>query len=533
MIQLLGLALGTLISEDLACVTAGLLIQRADVSASAGIAACVVGILLGDWGLWAIGRFGGAAVLSSPWLARRVTAAGVAEAQAWLSSRGPAAIMISRFLPGTRLPVYVVAGIAGMPGRRFALWTLVASVLWTPAIVLAAAGSGDVAGARAPLPPILGWLQGIAAAGVLLLVIRGTQRVARGDVRRQLAARLARWRRWEFWPAWLFYIPVTGWVVVLALRYRGLRTITASNPAIADGGVVGESKFDIQTRLPVEWAIQSALVESGALERRVAQALERMAVAGWTFPVILKPDVGQRGAGVRLVHDVEGLRAYLTDVPGAAMVQPYHEGPFEAGIFYYRMPHWARGRILSVTDKVFPTVVGDGRSTVEDLIWRHPRCRLQAALFLRRHRKKLKRVLGRGEVFQLAVAGNHAQGTTFRDGAHLITRELEQRIDDIARALPGFFVGRFDVRYRNVEDFKNGRDLAIVELNGATAESTNIYDPDGSLGDAYRQLFRQWKIVFQIGAENRARGAAVTSASRMAALLRTYLTTPLPHRLSD
>jgi hypothetical protein len=44
-----------------------------------------------------------------------------------------------------------------------------------------------------------------------------------------------------------------------------------------------------------------------------------------------------------------------------------------------------------------------------------------------------------------------------------------------------------------------GDDFAIVELNGASSESTNIYDPSRSLFQAYRTLFRQWALVFRIG----------------------------------
>ena len=51
----------------------------------------------------------------------------------------------------------------------------------------------------------------------------------------------------------------------------------------------------------------------------------------------------------------------------------------------------------------------------------------------------------------------------------------------------------------------------IVELNGATAEATHIYDPDfgpvrGPLV-AYRTLFAQWSLVFRVAAANRAAGA--------------------------
>jgi hypothetical protein len=335
--------------------------------------------------------------------------------------------------------------------------------------------------------------------------------------------RLERWRRWEFWPMWLFYAPVTLWVAMLSIRHRGVNTLTAANPGIPDGGTVGESKCHILARLPAECTIPFALIPAGETPERVRQVNDIARERSWALPFVLKPDVGQRGTDVKLVRNSADIEHYLARQTGAVLVQPYHPGPYEAGIFYYRFPGWARGRILSITDKRFPVIVGDGRSTVEDLIRLHPRYRLQADTFLIRHRKVLRQVLAKSERLQLALAGNHAQGTLFRDGSHLWTPALERRIDVIARSFRGFFVGRFDVRYSDVERFKAGLDLAIVELNGATAESTDIYDPDRSLLAAYRRLFEQWSIVFAIGAANRASGAPVTSMRRIVTLVGQHL----------
>ncbi len=116
---------------------------------------------------------------------------------------------------------------------------------------------------------------------------------------------------------------------------------------------------------------------------------------------------------------------------------------------------------------------------------------------------------------------------------HLLTRELEQRVDEIVQSYPGFFVGRFDARYSDVDAFKAGNDLAIVELNGVTSESTDIYDPDGSLLRAYRTLLRQWSLIFAIGAANRAQGSPVSSTSRLLSLVQAHLTAPAPCALSD
>src|SRR5262249_31043270 len=154
------------------------------------------------------------------------------------------------------------------------------------------------------------------------------------------------------------------------------------------------------------------------------------------------------------------------------LAQPYHPGPFEAGIFYYRLPTEATGHIFSITDKNFPVLVGDGRSTVAELIWDHPRYRIQADVFLQRHAARADEVLAAGEPLPLVLAGNHCQGTMFLDGSYLVTPELERAIDAAAREYPGFFVGRFDVRYADVAALRAGTGFAIVELNGATAESS-------------------------------------------------------------
>ena len=449
----------------------------------------------------------------------------------WLDEHAALAMLASRFMPGTRVPLYVCAGMIGMPLRRFTAWAAVAVAIWTPIVVWLAASSGELALAAAPIAGWSGWTARLAIVGTLFILLKAaSRRFSRGQ---SFTVRLIRWSRWEFWPMWLFYAPVAVWLLWLIVRYRGIATITASNPGIPDGGVVGESKFDILAKLPAEWTVASARVTGATPEERSRCVLDVVQHRGWTLPIILKPDVGQRGVGVKLARRLADVHAYCALQSAPFVVQPYHPGPFEAGIFYYRFPWEARGRIFSITDKQFPQVAGDGVSTLEMLIRTHPRYRLQAQTFLDRHRHALARVLAEGETLQLAIAGNHAQGTLFRDGAHLWTPALETRIDEVARAYPGFFVGRFDVRYRDAAAFQAGEDFAIVELNGATAESTDIYDPDRSLVSAYRTLFRQWAIVFAIGAANRAGGAPVTGVRRLIELLHAHATSAPAFAVSD
>ncbi|HTL28872.1 MAG TPA: hypothetical protein VL282_06625, partial [Tepidisphaeraceae bacterium] len=362
------------------------------------------------------------------------------------------------------------------------------------------------------------WLTAIAAIIVMYALLRVIALLVTERGRLRLAATIARIWRWEFWPAWLFYIPTAIYIAYLSIRHGGFNVITAANPAIPLGGFVGESKCEILRQLDATFVVPFARVTSAG------ELYPLMNDRGWRFPIILKPDVGERGASVRRISNLAQAEQYLAGHPGPTLVQPFHPGPHEAGIFYYRLPGAARGEIFSITDKILSELIGDGTSTFEELIWRHSRYRMQATVFLKRHAEHKDRILQNGERFLLAMAGNHCQGTMFRDGIHLVTPKLAARIDQIARSFEGFFIGRFDVRYSDVAQFMAGKDLAIVELNGVTAESSNIYDPRASLLAAYRTMFRQWRILFAIAKTNIARGHCPAGHCEMLrALFRHYI----------
>lgn len=507
---ILTLIAGTFVSEDLTCITAGQLVAGGIVGAAPAVLGCFLGIYLSDLALWMVGRILGRRALDWKWLARRISARRFRELQRWMDEKAAMAIIAARFLPGTRLPMYVAAGAIGRRWGQFAFWSFAAAAVWTPILVLCVARFGDalVAPMRAYLGS--GWAV-LFAIALSAMAMRIAGVIASAADCRQLLATLARWQRYEFWPAWVFYAPVVPYIAWLAIRHGGLRTVTAANPGMPHGGIIGESKFAILRAIRSRHVCPTELVSQCA---DPAEIFDRIVDRNnWSYPLIIKPDVGQRGAGVRIVHRRVDALAAIAALDRDAIIQPFHPGPFEAGIFYYRFPGQAAGRILSITDKVFPEIIGDGGSTLEQLIWRHRRFRMQARTFLARHAAQRDRVLGAGERFRLAVAGNHCQGTLFRDGSHLITPALEAKIDQIARSFEGFYVGRFDIRYGSAAGLASGDDLTIIELNGVTSESTNLYDPSWSILRAYRQLFRQWRIIFEIGARNRERGSSISDSA--------------------
>jgi len=224
---------------------------------------------------------------------------------------------------------------------------------------------------------------------------------------------------------------------------------------------------------------------------------------------------------------------YLQTVDAPVIVQRYVTGPCEAGVFYYRFPDKPRGHIFAITEKIFPTITGDGIHTVEEMIRTDYRAALIARTYLRRFASRRDEILAPGEILKLVETGNHAQGCIFRDGMHLHTEALERVIDEISLKVTGFFIGRYDLRYENDEDLKQGRKFQIVELNGASSEATSIYDARNSLLSAYQTLFHQWRLVFAIGAINKANGHAPSPLATLWRNWRQYSAAAVSYPLAD
>ena len=536
----------TFVSEDLTCIGAGLLVARGSLPWLAGVAACFVGILLGDLMLYAAGRIGRPILRVAPfrWLLRPEE---LERACRWFEEHSGVLVLTGRFVPGARLPTYTAAGVVRLPLPRFALCALVAAALWTPLMVSAAVLFGAAAQEWLGVfrDQALAWL--VATALAALIVLRVLLALATRPGRQRLAGRWCRLRRWEFWPPWLFYLPVAAWVAWLAVRHRSLTVWAAANPGIPpDGGLVGESKSTIlfalgRRELGTE-TLDDAAGETHAAGVAARVAKTRLVPAGpeaadrlphrieldkWVselggWPVVVKPDVGERGMGVSVARNPAALAKRLRLARSPLILQEHAPG-VELGVFYYRLPGDDRGQILGITEKRQPTVVGDGRASIARLILADERLRCQFRVFARELGAGTERVPAAGERVVLEERGNHCWGSEFRDGSHLETVALATAVERLSRSLPDFYFGRYDLRGATLDDILAGR-FKVIELNGVSAEATHIYDPATSLASAYRTLFRQWSTAFRIGALNRRAGAPTPSAHSVLARLFRHFT---------
>jgi pimeloyl-ACP methyl ester carboxylesterase/membrane protein DedA with SNARE-associated domain len=503
------LLVGTQVAEDLTCISAGFFVARGVVPFWAATAACTFGIFAGDIFLYLAGRFLGRKALRHAPIKWMLKERDLSSMQEWFQQRGPMLIVISRFMPGTRIPVYFGSGMLHMPMGKFVVYFFLASVAWTPCLIGLAWWMGDA---------FIGYFERfekyaiVGLLGVVVLLMTMIHLVVplftwRG--RRRLYGRWRRCVRWEYWSGWLFYPPVALYVLWLGIKHRHLALFTAVNPGMSSGsGFTGESKVDILDKLRgageavAAWTALEADASVAEKEERLRAFMER---EGLEFPVVLKPDIGERGSGVAIVRDWESARAYLKKCPDTVIAQRYVSGN-EYGVFYVRYPWEEKGRIFGITDKRFTAVTGDGKTPLEELILADDRAVCMRAFFEQKHSDHLSDVVPAGERYVLAELGTHCRGALFLDGSDLASEPLRAWMQQVSDAFEGFYFGRYDVRAPSEEDLRAGRDLAVIELNGVSSEATWIYDPKHSVLFAWRTLFEQWRIAFEIAAWNREHG---------------------------
>lgn len=529
------LALATLASEDLTCIAAGLLVSRGILAFLPATAACFSGIFVGDLLLVLAGRFLGERIVHRPPVRWFLKPEALEGSEHWFSRQGIKVVLLSRFIPGSRLPLFLAAGVLRAPIPRVAIALFVAGLVWTPLLVGLAAWTGSALlrrfaeVERFALPALL------AAAGLTLVIAHLVVPLFSWRGRRFLLGRWRRWRHWEFWPAWLFQIPVVLGVLWLGVRHRHFTLFTAANPAIPGGGFVEESKSAILAGLGDGERVARfrRLALGGSVAQRSAAVELAMAEAALAYPVVLKPDVGERGRGVAVIRSARELAHYLAHAADDLIVQEHVAGE-EFGVFYARPPGATQGRILSITAKEFPALTGDGEHAIDELILADERAVCMAATYFEANASRLDRVPAPGERVQLVEIGNHCRGTIFRDGRQLASAALAARLDELVERFPGFCFGRFDLRAPSAAELSAGGRFKVLELNGVTSEATHIYAPGASLVAAYRTLFAQWRLAFEIGAANAARGASTLGVGELCRLLaarrRRFATIPATAR---
>lgn len=151
-------------------------------------------------------------------------------------------------------------------------------------------------------------------------------------------------------------------------------------------------------------------------------------------------------------------------------------------------------------------VTGDGKKTVEELVAAHPLARYQTEEMKARHAAKWNFVPAPNENFVLNYAGNHRVGARFINMNKQIDQQLCDVFDKISNEVGEFYFGRYDLKCTSLEDLKNGKNIEILEFNGAGAVPIHIFDCNLSYWKGLKEVVRHWGHLYRIGKMNNKRG---------------------------
>lgn len=310
---------------------------------------------------------------------------------------------------------------------------------------------------------------------------------------------------WEYWPSTLFYVPLLSYAFYLAIKARSFGFFSAVNPGIEGSGNGLESKYKTIQLLPSNYCPITIYVEKG---ENIQDILSKIAKNNIEFPLIIKPDIGFRGLLVTKIKNEIELSGYLKKYNSINLIiQEFVNYQHECGIFYHRLPGEKTGKITSVTLKKYLTVVGNGNSTLLELMMNNERAKHYSDLIKEINKDILETIPKNAEEVILNVIGNHSKGTQFINGNHLINKELDNFLDNLNAKIEGWYYGRIDLKYNNFEELLKGENLKIIEINGVISEPTHIYDPSkGTYFTALKSIKNHWKIMYKIGVKNKKLG---------------------------
>lgn len=153
--------IGTFILEDAATILVGVMAADGTLSAPIGLASLYAGIVLGDFGLYALGRL----TVSHKWVRRYVSHQRLDPFRDLLQRQLITAVISTRFLPGARLPTYLACGLFHVSFGRFALSVVIATAMWTTLLFGVAYAFGELT------TQWLGFLRWPASLLILILVL--------------------------------------------------------------------------------------------------------------------------------------------------------------------------------------------------------------------------------------------------------------------------------------------------------------------------------------------------------------------------
>ncbi|MGC6525606.1 MAG: hypothetical protein ACON30_04950 [Flavobacteriaceae bacterium] len=260
------------------------------------------------------------------------------------------------------------------------------------------------------------------------------------------------------------------------------------------GGAFLSSKNNYLKDIPQNWVPKTLYVPTN---QHMTKTLEKLITKGIMFPLIVKPDMGERGKNVALLATAKELEQYLIKIQQPVLIQEYISYPIELGILFY----WDTNDkpcISSIGVKKLCEIEGNGKDTLKKLVSKNHRIANRKEFLQEKFKTQWHQIVPEKEKILIEPIGNHNLGTAFYDGKEHYSEEMLEWVASCVKNIPGFDYGRLDLKIENWNAFKNNNGIKILEINGVNSEPIHIYDPSYSLWKAYKDIFHHMNIIYKL-----------------------------------
>lgn len=310
------------------------------------------------------------------------------------------------------------------------------------------------------------------------------------------------WKRlqhYEFWPFWFFYIPAYFYYFILALKSKHWVYFSVLNQCMNFGGALLSSKYNYLKYIPQQWKPKTIKIQTNHSFNLIKQKLSEEQIH---FPLIIKPDMGERGKNVEKINNEQQLKKYIenSNRTTAYLLQEFINYPIELGILFYWDIHH-NPQISSIGKKQFCVVVGNGKDTMQQLICENHRIIHRKSILKKQFKDQWEEIIPKGKSILLEPIGSHNRGTAFLDARNHFSKEMLNWIVSCTKNLEGFDYGRIDLKIKNWDAFQTQKGIKILEINGVNSEPIHIYDPTYSIWSAYKDIFKHMHIIYSLSKE--------------------------------
>lgn len=328
-----------------------------------------------------------------------------------------------------------------------------------------------------------------------------------------------RFVNYEYWPMWAFYLPLSFYFLFKGILKRHLFFFTNVNQGMDEyGGLFFDSKSQVDNWIPQKYRPISLLIKKQDL-------LSFQLPTSIAFPIIIKPNSGERGRAVVKINSNLELNQSLKLCDEDMLVQEYIDYQNEYGVFVSWIPDLKIFKILSLTEKKFFRVVGDGNSTIKELILKQKRGVVFYKELIRITELDINMIPDYGHELIVHTQGNHCKGTEFINSNYKITEKMQSSFNQLLQEIKVFEFGRFDIKVFEFHRLETLENFKIIEFNGLAAEPTIVYDQKVGYIKALKTFIEHWSYLVKISNYHKNNGLNPLNSRRIVKKIQSRILT--------